>query len=79
MELTWKSTLLLTVMAALAAWWLEQKIKSAAATVVAPVVDAANGAAQADPLAHGSVWAALENAIEIPVGGSSAAVARAWK
>ena len=74
MELTWKSTLLLTVVGGLSIWWLERRIKDAAQAVVAPVVDLANGAVQADPLAHGSLWDALQNAAEIPTGGSPSAV-----
>lgn len=72
MELTWKSTLLLAVLASVVAWWLEQKVAAGVSAVAAPVV----AVAQADPLAHGSVWSAIQDSVEVPLGGSSAAVAR---
>ena len=76
MELTWKSTLLLAVLAGLATWWLEQKFAGAVSAVAAPVAGAAHAAAHADPLAGGSVWTAAQNYMEIPLGGSTAAVER---
>lgn len=76
MTLTWRSTLLLTVVAGLTLWYLERELSRAAAAVVQPVVSAAQGVADADPLARGSVWDTIRDAVEIPVGGSTAAVDR---
>lgn len=76
MTLTWKSTLLLTVLGGLIVWYVEREVTRAAAVVVRPVVAAAQGAANADPLSHGSVWTTLQNALEMPIGGSTAAVDR---
>ena len=76
MELTWRSTLLLAVLAGVTTWYLEQKLAGVVSDVAAPVVSAVHGAVEADPLAGGSVWNTLKDSVEVPMGASSAAVDR---
>ena len=75
-ELTWKSTLLLAVVSGLLVWILERKLGKVLGAVAAPVTAVATKAAAADPLGTGTVWDTLQNALEVPVGGSTDAVRR---